>query len=125
MLVILIAWAFIGPAHVFYLEMIDVVRPRGTAVAALGSLWMIEGAAWRVGNAVGGIVAEWSGPHVTLALGSLFALFSPIIFTVGIRGVAPSGQQGGPRRTDATVDGCDDLSRASPASDCIAPGGCP
>jgi len=87
MLVVLVAWAFIGPANVFYLETIDVVRPRGTAVAALGSLWMIEGAAGALGNALGGNVAVWIGPHATLALGSLFVLFSPLIFTVGIRGV--------------------------------------
>lgn len=87
MLVVLVAWAFIGPANVFYLETIDVVRPRGTAVAALGSLWMIEGAAAALGNAVGGNVAVWIGPKATLALGSLFVLFSPIIFTFGIRGV--------------------------------------
>lgn len=87
MLVVLVAWAFIGPANVFYLETIDVVRPRGTAVAALGSLWMIEGAAAALGNAVGGNVAVWIGSKATLALGSLFVLFSPIIFTFGIRGV--------------------------------------
>lgn len=87
MAVVLVAWAFIGPANVFYLEVVDVIRPRGTAVAALGALWMIEGAGMAIGNAVGGIVAESVGPHVTLGLGSLFALASPILFTIGMRGV--------------------------------------
>ena len=86
MLVLMVAWAFIGPANVFYLEVIDVVRPRGTAVAALGSLWMIEGAAMALGTSVGGMVAEGVSPHLTLALGSLFALASPVIFTIGMRG---------------------------------------
>jgi predicted MFS family arabinose efflux permease len=87
MAVVLVAWAFIGPANVFYLEVIDVVRPRGTAVAALGTLWMIEGAGMALGNAVGGVIAESVSPHLTLALGSLFALASPILFTIGMRGV--------------------------------------
>ena len=87
MAVVLVAWAFIGPANVFYLEVIDVVRPRGTAVAALGTLWMIEGAGMAVGNAIGGVIAESVSPHLTLALGSLFALASPILFTIGMRGV--------------------------------------
>jgi predicted MFS family arabinose efflux permease len=87
MVVILVAWTFAGPAQVFYLETIDIVRPRGTAVAALGSLWMIEGAAGAIGNAIGGNVAVWFNPHVTLALGSLVVLASPLIFTFGIRGV--------------------------------------
>lgn len=87
MAVVLVAWAFIGPANVFYLEVIDVVRPRGTAVAALGTLWMIEGAGMAVGNALGGVIAESVNPHLTLALGSLFAIASPILFTIGMRGV--------------------------------------
>ena len=87
MVVVMVAWAFIGPANVFYLEVIDVVRPRGTAVAALGTLWMIEGAGMAIGNAVGGVIAEAVNPHLTLALGSLFAIASPILFTIGMRGV--------------------------------------
>jgi predicted MFS family arabinose efflux permease len=87
MAVVLVAWAFLGPANVFYLEVIDVVRPRGTAVAALGTLWMIEGAGMALGNAIGGVIAESVSPHLTLALGSLFALASPILFTIGMRGV--------------------------------------
>ncbi len=87
MLVVLVAWMFIGPANVFYLEVIDIVRPRGTAVAALGALWMIEGAGMAIGNAVGGALAESVSPHLTLGLGSLFALASPVIFTIGMRGV--------------------------------------
>lgn len=85
--VVAVAWTFIGPANVFYLEVIDVVRPRGTAVAALGSLWMIEGLGMAVGNAFGGTIAETVSPHLTLGLGTLFAIASPIIFTFGIRGV--------------------------------------
>lgn len=85
-IVILVAWTFMGPAHVFYFETLDIVRPRGTAVTVLGALWMIEGSAAAAGNAIGGWVAEGIGPHVTLALGCLFAIFSPIIFTIGIRG---------------------------------------
>jgi predicted MFS family arabinose efflux permease len=87
MLVVLVAWMFIGPANVFYMEVIDIVRPRGTAVAALGSLWMIEGLGMALGNAVGGALAESVSPHLTLGLGTLFALASPVIFTIGMRGV--------------------------------------
>jgi predicted MFS family arabinose efflux permease len=87
MATVLVAWMFIGPANVFYLETIDVVRPRGTAVAALGSLWMIEGTAAAIGQAVGGNLSVWAGPHVTLGLASLIVIASPIIFTIGLRGV--------------------------------------
>lgn len=83
--VLLVAYAFLGPAHVYYLETIDIVRPRGTAVAALGALWMIEGAASGLGNALGGSVAQAWGPHVTLALGCLCVLGSPLVLTLGLR----------------------------------------
>ena len=53
----------------------------------LGTLWMIEGAGMALGNAIGGVIAESVSPHLTLALGSLFALASPILFTIGMRGV--------------------------------------
>ena len=103
--VVLVAWLFIGPANVFYLEVIDVVRPRGTAVAALGSLWMIEGLGMALGNAVGGSLAESVSPHLTLALGSLFAIASPIIFTIGIRGVLkPATRVTGEQALDAALD---------------------
>lgn len=99
MLEILVAWAFLGPAQIFYLETIDIVRPRGTAVAALGTLWMIEGSAAAIGNAIGGNVAVWFGPHVTLALASVSVIFSPIILTIGIRGVLSPASAAVPRAT--------------------------
>jgi predicted MFS family arabinose efflux permease len=99
MLVILVAWACLGPGQVFYLETIDVVRPRGTAVAALGSLWMIEGSAGPLGNAIGGNVAQWWGPQATLGLACVFVIFSPIIFTIGIRGVLKPASNAVPRES--------------------------
>ncbi len=49
-------------------------------------------------------IAESVSPHLTLALGSLFAIASPILFTIGMRGVLKPATQvtadGGPRRRD-------------------------
>lgn len=91
---IVVAWTFFGPAQVFYLETIDIVRPRGTAVSALGSLWMIEGAAGAAGNALGGVIAEGPGARWALVLASVLAFASPAIFTVGIRTVlAPAADR--------------------------------
>ena len=57
-----------------------------------------------VGNAVGGIVAESVSPHVTLGLGSLFALASPILFTIGMRGVLkPATRVTGEQALEAVV----------------------
>lgn len=68
----------LGAAQVFYLEVVDIVRPRGAAVASLGSIWFIEGSAAALGNSLAGIVAENSrehGPSYSLIISSsLFVL---------------------------------------------------
>jgi predicted MFS family arabinose efflux permease len=87
MLQVAVAFAFMGPAQVFYLETIDIVRPRGTAVSSLGTLWTIEGSAGALASALGGNIAEWYSPQVTLLLGSICVFASPIIFTIGMRTV--------------------------------------
>ena len=87
MVQIMVAFALMGPAQVFYLETIDIVRPRGTAVSSLGTLWTIEGSAGALASALGGNVAEWVSPHFTLFLGSVSVFLSPIIFTIGMRTV--------------------------------------
>ncbi len=69
----------LGAAQVFYLETIDIVRPRGAAVASLGSIWFIEGSAAALGNSIGGIVAENSreyGPSYTLIISSVLFILS-------------------------------------------------
>jgi hypothetical protein len=39
-----------GVSQIFYIEVVDTVRPRGTAVSALGTLWFIEGSAAAAGT---------------------------------------------------------------------------
>lgn len=69
----------LGAAQVFYLETVDIVRPRGAAVASLGSIWFIEGSAAALGNSIGGIVAENSkefGPSYALIVSSALFILS-------------------------------------------------
>ena len=89
-LVLFIASAVVGPAHVFYLETVDLVRPRGTAVAALASLWMIEGTAAAFAQAIAGNLAEAVSPQFTMLLGSIVVFASPLIFSIGMRTVLRS-----------------------------------
>lgn len=105
MLQLVVAFALMGPAQVFYLETIDLVRPRGTAVAALGTLWTIEGSAAALASALGGNIAEWFGPQYTLLLGSVCVFLSPVIFTLGIRGpLKAAASAPSPITSDAPVD---------------------
>ena len=44
------------------------------------------------------MIAESVSPHLTLALGSLFAIASPILFTIGMRGRPQAGHASDRRR---------------------------
>jgi MFS family permease len=57
-----------GGLQVFYLEISEAVRPKGTAVAALGWLWTVEGTFTALGTALGGFISEHYSPRYCLAL---------------------------------------------------------
>ena len=57
-----------GGLQVFYLEISEAVRLKGTAVAALGWLWTVEGTFAALGAALGGFVSEHYSPRYCLAL---------------------------------------------------------
>lgn len=73
-----------GICQVFYMEVIDTVRPRGTAVAALGTLWFIEGTAASAGNALAGIGAEKFGTSLNFLLASCMFIIASAIMRYGI-----------------------------------------
>ena len=62
---------FIGAQQVFYLEIVEAVRPYGTSASALGWMWTIEGSAAAVGLALGGFISQHFNPHIGLALNAL------------------------------------------------------
>lgn len=58
----------IGIQQVFFWEITELVRPRGTAVQALGWLWTFEGTAIAFGSAVSGVLIEAFGAQFSLLL---------------------------------------------------------
>ena len=105
MMQVAVAFALMGPAQVFYLETIDIVRPRGTAVAALGTLWTIEGSAGAIASALGGNIAEWVSPQLTLLLGSICVFISPVLLTIGMKTVLKEAAQApSPITSEAPAD---------------------
>ncbi|NBU30920.1 MAG: MFS transporter [Actinobacteria bacterium] len=86
-----------GPAHVFYMETIDAVRPRGTAVSAMAALWTIEGSVGAGASGLTGTIIQMSSPSFALMICAVFCLVSPVMMYVGSRGVlraaaAPPGR---------------------------------
>jgi MFS family permease len=59
---------FVGAQQVFYLEILEHVRPKGAAASALGWMWTIEGSAAAIGSAIAGYLSESISPQFCFAL---------------------------------------------------------
>ncbi len=86
MLVMFIFALPIGVTQVYYLEVVDMVRPRGAAVAAMGTLWTIEGSAVALGNSVAGFISEHASAGLAMmGIGPLL-LLAAVVLHRGSRG---------------------------------------
>lgn len=82
-----IAGAFLGfvggAIQVFYWEVMEAVRPKGSAVSYLAWLWTVEGSVMSLGAAVGGILSERISPQFCLALTAVSIGLGNLILTIG------------------------------------------
>ncbi len=74
---------FVGAQQVFYLEMLEYIRPKGGAAAALGWMWMVEGTAGAIGSAIAGALSESVGPQFCFALATACVVFGAIVTFAG------------------------------------------
>lgn len=74
---------FVGAQQVFYLEILEFIRPKGAAASALGWMWMIEGSAGAVGSAIAGTLSESVGPQFCFALSTACVVFGAAIIFGG------------------------------------------
>jgi MFS family permease len=72
-----------GAVQVFYFEVLEAVRPRGSQTASLGWIWSVEGSFMALGAAVGGVVSETFSPRIGLAMLPIMILCGLIILTIG------------------------------------------
>jgi MFS family permease len=72
-----------GAVQVFYFEVLEAVRPKGSQTASLGWIWSVEGSFMAVGAAIGGVVSEKYSPRVGLAMLPIMILIGLIILTIG------------------------------------------
>jgi predicted MFS family arabinose efflux permease len=72
-----------GAIQVFYWEVMEAVRPRGSATASLGWLWTVEGALMSLGAAFGGWVSKAISPRVCLGITTTAIGCGLLILTVG------------------------------------------
>jgi len=81
---------FGGAVQVFYWEVLEAVRPQGTAVSALGWIWTVDGSLMALGAALGGIIASEFSPRFTLLSTTIAVLIGLIVLYSGRRLLAPS-----------------------------------
>ena len=74
---------FVGIQQVFYLEIIEGVRPKGSAASALGWLWMIEGTAAAIGASIGGIISQDISPRICFGLTTLSVIAGYVVILGG------------------------------------------
>ena len=72
-----------GAQQVFYLEVMEAVRPRGSAISSLGWLWTVEGTFMSFGAAVGGWVSNSISPRVCLSFSTITVGLGLIVLLIG------------------------------------------
>jgi MFS family permease len=75
---------FVGGAiQVFYWEVMEAVRPKGSATSYMGLLWTVEGSVMSLGSAIGGWLCESIGAQISLSITSLCIALGYIFLKVG------------------------------------------
>ena len=72
-----------GAVQVFYFEVLEAVRPKGSQTASLGWIWSVEGSFMAVGAAVGGVVSETFSPRIGLAMLPIMISIGLIVLSIG------------------------------------------
>lgn len=72
-----------GAVQVFYFEVLEAVRPKGSQTSSLGWIWSVEGSFMAIGAAVGGVVSEHISPRYGLAMLPIMIFIGYIILTFG------------------------------------------
>ena len=90
LLVVFGLFGFVGGAEqVFYLEQLEVIRPKGSAASAIGWLWTVEGSFAAIGQSSGGYIAERFSPHVCFAITTLTFGLGLVLINSGQRWLKP------------------------------------
>ena len=77
-----------GALQVFYLEVMEAVRPHGSAISSLGWLWTVEGTFMSFGAAVGGWVSNSLSPRVCLSFSTISVACGLLVLTIGRKRLA-------------------------------------
>ncbi len=91
-LVALFIGFFGGAVQVFYWEVLEAVRPQGTAVSALGWIWTVDGSFMALGAALGGVIASEFSPRLTLLTTTISVSIGVLVLILGRNLLAPANR---------------------------------
>ncbi len=75
---------FVGGAiQVFYWEVMEAVRPKGSATSYMGLLWSVQGSVMAMGAALGGWLCETIGAQIALSITSICIGLGYIFLLIG------------------------------------------
>jgi len=77
-----------GTIQVFYWEVMEAVRPKGSAVGMMGWIWTVEGTLMSVGAAAGGWIAETYSPRFAMSITTFTIITGFVILTLGRKRLA-------------------------------------
>jgi hypothetical protein len=72
-----------GAVQVFYWEVMEAVRPKGSATSYMGLLWSVQGSVMAMGAALGGWLCETIGAQFTLSITSVCIALGYIFLLIG------------------------------------------
>jgi MFS family permease len=81
-----------GALQVFYWEVMESVRPKGSPTATMGWIWTVEGSFAAVGSAVGGWLSKAQSPRLCLAITTLAIGSGLLVLTLGRVRLAEANQ---------------------------------
>ena len=75
---------FVGGAiQVFYWEVMEAIRPKGSPTAMMGWLWTVEGTLMSIGSAFGGVISEKLSPTIALSITTACIGIGYVILALG------------------------------------------
>ena len=72
-----------GAIMVFYWEVMEAIRPKGSPTAMMGWLWTVEGTLMSIGSAAGGVISEKLSPTIALCITTACIGIGYVILTIG------------------------------------------
>ena len=79
-----------GAIQVFYWEVMEAIRPKGSPTAMMGWLWTVEGTLMSMGSVAGGVISEKISPSFALSITTISIGIGFIILGIGRSLLAPA-----------------------------------